>query len=292
VNGQVVTEDIVRAQEAQLRRDPKWQGISDEVERTKRVRAAAEFAAVDVTLFEQAAGRDPRPVDPVSIERELYRQRAMGNCRNIADESRIRQLIERQFRLQRTAHEMTAGAPLPTPDDIKTFYEAQRENFRGSAMFRAAHIVKHTNSGQNEDEARACIQAALGELENGASFAEVADRYSDCPGKGGDLGEFVAGTMVPEFEDGIRNLKPGERTGIFRTPFGLHIAELRAKTPAGVVSFEEVQEDIRRGLTMMRQHQEYQRAIAQLRSRSDIRWVPETPTPQENLGPDHSIVSL
>jgi hypothetical protein len=45
--------------------------------------------------------------------------------------------------------------------------------------------------------------------------------------------------MVEEFEDAIRDLKPGSRTGIFRTPFGFHIAELRGKVPAGQVGFEE-----------------------------------------------------
>ena len=254
VNGQTVAEETVRAQEAQLRRDPRWQQFPDEAERAKRLRAAAEFAAVDVTLFEWTAASDPRPVDPVAIERELEQQRAMGNCRSASDEEGIRRLIERNARLQRTARDITAKAPLPTPEDVQAFYHAQQDNFRGSAMFRAAHIVRHVNDKQNEDEARAGIEAALADLERGTPFSEAADRHSDCPGKGGDLGEFVAGTMVAEFEDAIRALKPGERTGIFRTPFGFHIAELRGKTPAGTVNFEEVQEDIRRALTMMRRH--------------------------------------
>ena len=195
----------------------------------------------------------------------------------------MREWIEEQFRLQRTVHEMGAGARPPAPEDIEAFYQAHRENFRGSAMFRAAHIVKHTDGGQDEDQARKVIEAALAELEGGATFSEVAERHSDCKGKGGDLGEFVAGSMVQEFEDAIRNLKPGQRTNIFRTQFGFHIAELRGKTPAGLVTFEEVREDIRRVLTVMRQHQEYQRGIAALRSRADIRWIPENGT----LAEDH-----
>jgi len=280
----------VRAQEAQLRRDPKWQRIPDEAERAKQLRAAAQFEAVDVTVFEQIGASDPRPVDPVAIERELSRQRALGNC-HTDDEYRMRQLIDRQFRLQRTANEMIASARCPTAEEIKAFYEAQQENFRGSALFRASHIVKHTNRGQCEDAARATIEAALAELESGTPFAVVADRYSDCPGKGGDLGEFVAGSMVPEFEDAIRDLKPGARTGIFRTPFGFHIAELRGKTPAGVVSFEEVREDIRRALTVMRQHEAFRRAIAQLRLRADIRWVPDTVPAQQNHEHDQAGLS-
>jgi|ERR1700733_2890841 len=290
VNGQLVTQDAVQAQEAQLRRDPQWQRIADEAERARRLRAAAEFAAVDVAVFEQATASDPRPIDPVTIQHELQRQIKMGNCRNANDERRLCQLIEREFRLHRAAQEMVAGAPLPSSEDLEAFYQVQKENFRGSALFRAAHVVKHTNGGQNEEEARAGIEAALKMLESGAPFAEVADRHSDCPGKGGDLGEFVAGAMVPEFEDAIRDLKPGERTGIFRTGFGFHIAELRAKVPAGVVSFEEVREDIRRTLTIMRQHQAFQRAVAQLRSRAHVQWVPEATPPQQNHEHDQAGV--
>ena len=273
VNGKLVTEENVLQQEERLRNDPKFQRMADESARRRQLRTAAEVAAIDVIIVEQLAENDPRPIDPHAVGRELERQRRMGNCRSAAQESRLRVWIERDFRLQRVAQEMTGGVPMPTSEDIEAFYAANRTNFRGSAIFRAAHIVKHTNSGQNEEQAKAGIEAALAELEDGAAFSQVADRHSDCPGKGGDLGEFLAGTMVQEFEDAIRELKPGERTGVFRTPFGFHIAELRGKTPAGTVALEEVRDDIRRVLLLMRQHQEYLRVMAELRSRSDIRWI-------------------
>src|SRR5271170_1607713 len=79
--------------------------------------------------------------------------------------------------------------------------DPEQQNFRGSALFRAAHIVKHTDHGQDEKLAREGIEEAMAMLTNGTPFSEVADRCSDCPGKGGDLGEFIAGTMVPEFEN-------------------------------------------------------------------------------------------
>jgi parvulin-like peptidyl-prolyl isomerase len=78
--------------------------------------------------------------------------------------------------------------------------------------------------------------------------------------------------MVPQFEDAIRALEPGQRTGIFTTQFGFHIAELRARTPAVPASLEEVRADIERVLTMQSRHQFYLRAVAELRSRADIRW--------------------
>jgi len=81
--------------------------------------------------------------------------------------------------------------------------------------------------------------------------------------------------MVQEFEDAIRALDPGQRTGVFTTPFRFHIAELRLKTPRAPATFEEVRADIERVMTMMNEHQVYPRAVAEIRSRADIRWIPD-----------------
>jgi peptidyl-prolyl cis-trans isomerase C len=148
------------------------------------------------------------------------------------------------------------------------------QNFQSREFFHAAHIVRHVNGDQSEEQARAVIEAALAELEAGEPFAAVAERHSDCKGNGGDLGKFPAGEMVPEFEEAIRALEPGQRTGIFTTPFGLHIAELRAKTGVGPASFEDVHEDIERAFLTRNQHQLYMRGVESLRSRAEIRYVP------------------
>jgi hypothetical protein len=62
---------------------------------------------------------------------------------------------------------------------------------------------------------------------------------------------------------------------MFTTTFGLHIAELRAKIPAAPAGLEEVRADIERVMTMMNEHEAYMRAVAELRSRADVRWAPD-----------------
>jgi PPIC-type PPIASE domain len=211
VNGQLLTPDRVRAEEARVGRDLSWQSISDLLERARRIHAAAEFAAIDVLLVEQAAASDPRPVDPALLENEMRKQRAMGNCRTRQHERSVYEWIEWSLRLQRTAHEMTAGARAPALADMQRFYDENRENFYGCAMFRAAHVVKHVSALQSEEQARAGIEAAETELAAGARFEEVVARHSDCKERGGDLGLFRAGSMAPEFEDAIRDLKPSKK---------------------------------------------------------------------------------
>lgn len=69
-------------------------------------------------------------------------QKAAGNCRSAYDDRPVRQWVEWNLRLRRTAREMTAGASKPTAQDIELFYRQYREKFRGPVS-DAAHIVKH-----------------------------------------------------------------------------------------------------------------------------------------------------
>jgi parvulin-like peptidyl-prolyl isomerase len=226
-------------------------------------------------LIEQAAANDPRPIGTSALEEEILRQRTQWGCRLAFDDYQQRQLIERNLRLQRFRHEMLASIAKPRGEDVEAFFNANRDKLDRPEMFHASHIVKYVNHEQNEDQAEIGILLALADLERGLPFEEAADRHSDCTDKGGDLGQFPAGHMVDEFEEAIRALEPGQRTEIFTTPFGFHIAQLHSKTAAGMATFEEARPDIERVLRFKLEHEAYLRAVAGLRARSEILWVPD-----------------
>ena len=114
VNGQAVSEELIRQESERIGRDLRWKTIPDEAERARRLRAAAEYSAIDRVLVEQAAANDPRPIDANAFEQALKRQKLTGGCREAFDDSLLRREIERQFRLQRTSGEMAAGAAKAT----------------------------------------------------------------------------------------------------------------------------------------------------------------------------------
>jgi peptidyl-prolyl cis-trans isomerase C len=64
-------------------------------------------------------------------------------------------------------------------------------------------------------------------LEQGSTFEELAQKFSKCPSKarGGDLGEFGKGRMVPTFEEAAFALKVDEVSGPVRTQFGYHLIQ-------------------------------------------------------------------
>lgn len=66
------------------------------------------------------------------------------------------------------------------------------------------------------------------QIEDGSDFAEIARTYSNCPSgaRGGDLGEFSQGQMVPEFDKVVFSGEVGVVHGPVRTQFGYHLIEI------------------------------------------------------------------
>ena len=80
----------------------------------------------------------------------------------------------------------------------------------------AAHILVKTEKEANELKAQ---------IEGGAKFADLAKKKSTCPSgkKGGDLGWFGRGQMVPAFETAAFNANKGDIVGPVKTEFGYHL---------------------------------------------------------------------
>jgi peptidyl-prolyl cis-trans isomerase C len=121
-------------------------------------------------------------------------------------------------------------------------YQAKPERFKVDEQVRIRHILIEGK----DDKAQAKAQEVLKALHSGADFAELAKQNSIDKGtadKGGDLGFFTRGRMVPEFESAAFALKKvGDVSEIVPTQFGLHILQLQERRPAGIQPFEEVRD--------------------------------------------------
>lgn len=69
------------------------------------------------------------------------------------------------------------------------------------------------------------------EIEGGASFEDLAKQHSSCPSgaRGGALGEFGPGQMVPEFDKVVFHEAVGQVHGPVKTQFGYHLVEVTAR---------------------------------------------------------------
>jgi peptidyl-prolyl cis-trans isomerase C len=84
--------------------------------------------------------------------------------------------------------------------------------------YRARHILL-----EDEEDANELITL----LESGSLFEDLAKEYSECESsiKGGNLGRFSSGSMVPEFERALYHMEIGEISKPVKTKFGFHIIE-------------------------------------------------------------------
>ena len=69
------------------------------------------------------------------------------------------------------------------------------------------------------------------QIESGTDFTEVARQHSKCPSeqRGGDLGEFGTGQMVPEFDQVVFSKELGQVHGPVQTQFGYHLIEITSR---------------------------------------------------------------
>lgn len=96
---------------------------------------------------------------------------------------------------------------------------------------QASHILlmyagsMRSSASRSKDQARTQIDQIKQEIDNGGDFAALAQQHSDCPSKsrGGDLGKFGRGQMVPEFETAAFGLPVGGTSDVVETPFGYHL---------------------------------------------------------------------
>lgn len=99
----------------------------------------------------------------------------------------------------------------------------------------ARHILVVTKEGATEDEinqAKQKAQEALDKIKAGEDFSVVAQQYSGDPGskdKGGELGFFSRGMMVPEFENVAFSLNKGQVSDLVKSDYGWHIIKVEDK---------------------------------------------------------------
>ncbi|BDC49685.1 hypothetical protein F183_A20010 [Bryobacterales bacterium F-183] len=241
-----------------------------------RVKQWARENVIERTVLQQAAWGDPEPVPAEAIQGEMADIRPEnGGCIAPGTEEQTRKEIELRFRIDRLFNRACANVAEPRNKDISEFYRKHRDEFVMPAAVHAAHIVKNVEKPEDEEAARAAVEAAYAEIQAGANFGEVADRVSDCPGNGGDLGWFPMGEMVDAFEAVVFRMQPGEISPVFRSPFGFHVAKVMDKREAGPATLEDVRERIAEAITQEKRQKLIEQYLDKLMSTAVIEDVKE-----------------
>ena len=144
-------------------------------------------------------------------------------------------------------------------DEVKKFYDEHKSEFIAGESVEASHILV-----DNEEKAK----VLLVNIRNGKiSFEDAAKVNSSCPSKekGGALGSFTRGQMVPEFENAAFSMNIGEISEPVKTQFGYHIIKVTNKTEAKEIPYEEIKPRLEQKVLADKQQAAYSSKLNQLK---------------------------
>lgn len=188
--------------------------------------------------------------------------------RETDDEAAIRSLVAQEVRT-------------PTADAAacRRYYDQNRQRFRSSGIYEAAHILFAANKSDTPSyaQARAAAEAVLAVLrEYPEQFAALAAAHSACSSaaQGGNLGQITPGQTTPEFEQALFALKPGMiGPHPVATRYGFHIIRLDRKHEGRELPFELVADRIAEYLKECVQRRALAQYVARLASAARIEGV-------------------
>ena len=164
-----------------------------------------------------------------------------------------------------------------TPEAVEALYTERYANAEPETEVHAGHILV------DSEEQAADIKA---QLDGGADFAELAAKFGTdgTAQRGGDLGWFVKGDMVPEFAEAAFAMEAGTISDPVKTAFGWHIIKLDEKRPRATPPLEEVQQELMGEVVQKAQAE----ILAELRDEAEI-VKPEPPLPAQAIRADDML---
>ena len=204
----------------------------------------AEVAEHGDKMIKSYQGRPgaPTSMDAMFAAHPLGAERAREDFR---DSVLINKLVEQEI-----------GSKVKVdPEELKRQYNEIVSNITENAKapqsekVRASHILVKTGDGKSDDAAKKEIDALYAQVKDlkgdalKEKFATLAKEKSDCPSKarGGDLGDFGHGQMVPEFDKAAFAQEVGKVYEAVKSSFGWHLILVTEKHPAKAPTAAEVE---------------------------------------------------
>jgi peptidyl-prolyl cis-trans isomerase C len=149
-------------------------------------------------------------------------------------------------------------------DEMKAFYEEHKDEFKAPEMWRASHILV-SSEGEAKD--------VLNELAQGKSFEDIARAKSidATSSRGGDVGYFRKGQVVPEFENTCASLNVGQTSAIVHTQFGYHIIKLTDKKDEALEPYESARPQIENALKLKKRNELFDKLVISLKEKYRVR---------------------
>src|SRR5258708_7485412 len=186
----------------------------DDLELDRTVSRVAEGNKLSLTEFRQTLERDAIPFD------------------------RFREDLRNEILMNRLRDREVTGKITVSEGEIENLLLEQGERKDTATEYNIAHIlirVPEQATPEQLETRRARAGEAVKRLRDGAEFAQLAATYSDAPDalQGGVMG-WRSQQRLPElYVEALASLKPGDISGVFRSPAGFHVLKLLELRGAG-----------------------------------------------------------
>lgn len=165
----------------------------------------------------------------------------------------------------------------PVPEDeVQSYYDSHPDEFIQGELVKTQHILIRTSkdaSPEEQTKAMEHITEIQERLQQGESFMELAKEFSEDPGskdKGGDLGYFGKGHMVPEFENAAFSTAIGQVSSPIKTQYGFHLIKVNDKTESMKIPFEKISQKLEETLRAERNHKALQDLLSELKEKYPV----------------------
>ena len=149
-------------------------------------------------------------------------------------------------------------------DEMKAFYNEHKDEFKMPEMWRASHILV-ASEGEAKD--------VVAELSKGVPFEDIARAKSidATSSRGGDVGYFRKGQVVPEFENTCMGLSVGQTSAIVHTQFGYHIIKLTDKKAEALEPYESAKPKIENVIRVKKRNELFDKLVVSLKEKYRVR---------------------
>ncbi|EKD34189.1 MAG: hypothetical protein ACD_75C02431G0002 [uncultured bacterium] len=157
-----------------------------------------------------------------------------------------------------------------TEQAVTNYYNTKAAEYEEKKA-HVAHILIRLNKTMSEEERQAKLttaQEAYSKIRAGEDFSQIAATYSEdmiSAKKGGDLGWVKEGSIDEHFSKTVFNMKEGDVSEPFETPFGFHIVILTEAPQVVKQPLKAVAGDIRYQLRNEAKKAEMERLLAEVK---------------------------
>lgn len=177
-------------------------------------------------------------------------QLSMALHRDGMDMERYRKSIRTEIERERLISREVKAKVSVTPEDIKRYYQANKNKFRTKDRIRLRHILIQVPDNPTPEEEKAAVSKAL-EIRKlaigGESFAQLARKYSQGAGasEGGEIGWVDRSSLISELADAAFHMSAGGISQPIRTTLGVHLLKVEERDRGSVLPFSEVEGKIK-----------------------------------------------